>query len=115
MVRRFRPRESFPAQALPRHGISANVESPVRERLSTSILVSQHSGAKVRRRLCGVLTPVEVGYGALRRFGGLEEAGVKQKTAVGELVILKVDDGVASALVTYSTVGISAGDSVERR
>jgi hypothetical protein len=40
---------------------------------------------------------------------------LKATTAIGEVVILKVDDAVSSALVTYSSVGVSAGDFVERR
>jgi len=39
----------------------------------------------------------------------------KRKTAIGELVILRVEDRASTALVTYSTDGISLGDSVERR
>ena len=38
-----------------------------------------------------------------------------QKTAIGEIVILKVEEGVSTALVTYSAHGLSAGDSIERR
>ena len=38
-----------------------------------------------------------------------------QRAAIGEIVILKVEDRAATALVTYSTAGISLGDSVERR
>jgi LysM domain len=38
-----------------------------------------------------------------------------EKTAIGEIVILKVEDLAATALVTYSSTGLSAGDSVERR
>ena len=37
------------------------------------------------------------------------------RTAVAELVILKVEDGSSSALVTYSDDAISLGDVVERR
>lgn len=37
------------------------------------------------------------------------------RNAVGELVILGVEDRAATALVTYSTDGIALGDSVERR
>ena len=39
----------------------------------------------------------------------------KRKTAVGEIVILRVEDRASTALVTYSTDGLSLGDSVERR
>lgn len=39
----------------------------------------------------------------------------KRKTAIGEIVILRVEDRASTALVTYSTDGISLGDSVERR
>ncbi len=38
-----------------------------------------------------------------------------QKTAIGELIILKVNESASTALVTYSPVGISAGDSISRR
>jgi hypothetical protein len=38
-----------------------------------------------------------------------------EKMAIGELVVLKVEERAATALVTYSSTGISAGDSVERR
>jgi hypothetical protein len=38
-----------------------------------------------------------------------------QRTAIGEIVILKVEDLASSALVTYSTDGIALGDAVERR
>ena len=37
------------------------------------------------------------------------------KTAVGELVVLKVEDRASTALVTYSADMISPGDSVEKR
>lgn len=37
------------------------------------------------------------------------------QTAVGELVILKVEERASTALVTYAMAGVSAGDSVERR
>jgi hypothetical protein len=37
------------------------------------------------------------------------------RTAIGEVVILKVEDTASTALVTYSSVGILAGDFVERR
>jgi hypothetical protein len=37
------------------------------------------------------------------------------RTAVGELVILKVEERASTALVTYATEPISLGDSVERR
>ncbi len=39
----------------------------------------------------------------------------KQKTAIGEIVILRVEDNASTALVTYSTEGISLGDYAERR
>jgi hypothetical protein len=38
-----------------------------------------------------------------------------QRTAVGELVVVKVGERASSALVTYSSDGLSLGDSVERR
>jgi hypothetical protein len=38
-----------------------------------------------------------------------------QRTAIGELVVLKVRERTATALVTYSTTEVSAGDSVERK
>jgi hypothetical protein len=45
-----------------------------------------------------------------------DEANVAgEKMAIGELVVLKVEERAATALVTYSSTGISAGDSVERR
>jgi hypothetical protein len=37
------------------------------------------------------------------------------RTAIGEVVILKVEDRASTALVTYASDGISQGDSVERR
>jgi len=37
------------------------------------------------------------------------------RTAVAEIVILKVEDSSSSALVTYSDDAISLGDVVERR
>jgi hypothetical protein len=39
----------------------------------------------------------------------------QQRTAIGELVIVRVEDLASSALVTYSTDGIALGDAVERR
>lgn len=39
----------------------------------------------------------------------------KRKTAIGEIVILRVEDRASTALVTYSTDGLSLGDYVERR
>jgi len=38
-----------------------------------------------------------------------------EKTAIGELVVLNVELVASSALVTYSSIGISAGDYVERK
>ncbi len=38
-----------------------------------------------------------------------------QKMAIGEVIVLKVEEKSATALVTYSSMGISAGDPVERR
>ncbi len=43
------------------------------------------------------------------------EAVRNARTAIGEIVILKVNESASTALVTYSSVGISAGDFVERR
>ena len=37
------------------------------------------------------------------------------RAAVGEIVILKVEDRVSTALVTYASDMISQGDAVERR
>jgi hypothetical protein len=37
------------------------------------------------------------------------------RIAIGELVIVKVDERAATALVTYSTTGLTMGDEVERR
>ena len=37
------------------------------------------------------------------------------RTAVGEIVVLKVKERASTALVTYSKDAIFAGDSVERR
>jgi hypothetical protein len=37
------------------------------------------------------------------------------RTAIGEIVVLKVNERASTALVTYSKDAISAGDSVERR
>jgi hypothetical protein len=48
-------------------------------------------------------------------YRDINTADGKKKTAVGELVILRVEDRASTALVTYSTSGISLGDSVERR
>jgi hypothetical protein len=48
-------------------------------------------------------------------FRDMETAEGKRKTAIGEVVILRVEDRAATALVTYSTDGIALGDSVERR
>jgi hypothetical protein len=39
----------------------------------------------------------------------------KRKTAIAEIVILRVEDRASTALVTYSDDGISLGDYVERR
>jgi hypothetical protein len=41
--------------------------------------------------------------------------GSLRKTAIGEIVILRVEDRASTALVTYSTDGLSLGDYVERR
>jgi len=38
-----------------------------------------------------------------------------QRTAIGELIVLKVGERASTALVTYSTDGLSLGDPVERR
>ena len=38
-----------------------------------------------------------------------------QRTAVGELIVLKVGEKASTALVTYSSDALSLGDSVERR
>ncbi|HYR44685.1 MAG TPA: LysM peptidoglycan-binding domain-containing protein [Terriglobia bacterium] len=38
-----------------------------------------------------------------------------QRTAVGELIVVKVNERASTALVSYSTDGLSLGDSVERR
>ena len=38
-----------------------------------------------------------------------------QRTAIGELIVLKVGEKASSALVTYSSDALSLGDSVERR
>jgi hypothetical protein len=43
------------------------------------------------------------------------EAVRNARTAIGEVVILKVNEVASTALVTYSSVGISTGDFVERR
>jgi hypothetical protein len=47
----------------------------------------------------------------------LHDSETKQnaRTAVAELVVLKVEDRASTALVTYSADMISPGDSVERR
>jgi hypothetical protein len=39
----------------------------------------------------------------------------KRKTAIAEIVILRVEDRASTALVTYSTDGVGLGDYVERR
>ena len=38
-----------------------------------------------------------------------------QRTAIGELIVVKVGERASTALVTYSTDALSLGDSVERR
>jgi hypothetical protein len=38
-----------------------------------------------------------------------------ERTAIGELIVLKVGERASTALVTYSTDGLSLGDPVERR
>ena len=38
-----------------------------------------------------------------------------QRTAIGEMIVLKVGERASTALVTYSTDGLSLGDPVERR
>jgi hypothetical protein len=38
-----------------------------------------------------------------------------QRTAIGELIVLKVGEKASSALVTYSSDALSLGDFVERR
>jgi hypothetical protein len=43
------------------------------------------------------------------------ETKLNAREAVGEVVILKVDERASTALVTYSADMISPGDSVERR
>ena len=48
-------------------------------------------------------------------YRDMETPDGKRKTAVGELVILRVEDRASTALVTYSTVGLALGDFVERR
>jgi hypothetical protein len=57
-------------------------------------------------------------YREMAETDGTLAAGVKpakRKTAVGEIVILRVEDRASTALVTYSTDALSLGDSVERR
>jgi hypothetical protein len=39
----------------------------------------------------------------------------KRKTAIAEIVILRVEDRASTALVTYTNDGVALGDSVERR
>lgn len=39
----------------------------------------------------------------------------QERTAVGELIVIKTGERASTALVTHALVGISAGDSVERR
>jgi hypothetical protein len=48
-------------------------------------------------------------------YRDMDTAEGKRKTAIGEVVILRVEERASTALVTYSTDGISLGDSVERR
>ncbi len=45
----------------------------------------------------------------------LRENGEKARTAVAELVILKVEERASTALVTYSDDAVGQGDVVERR
>ena len=59
-----------------------------------------------------VYREVDASDGTLLADGKKSE---KRKTAIGEIVILRVEDRASTALVTYSTDGISLGDSVERR
>ena len=50
-------------------------------------------------------------YGLPAEAARIEE----HRTAIGELVVLKVEEHASTALVTYSTLGVSQGDVVERR
>jgi len=50
-------------------------------------------------------------YGDIREPKSIKDT----KTAIGEIVILKVNESASTALVTYSSQGISAGDSVVQR
>jgi hypothetical protein len=47
--------------------------------------------------------------------GVLRDDGEKARTAIAELVILKVEERASTALVTYSDDAIGQGDAVERR
>ena len=47
--------------------------------------------------------------------GGLGRGQWGVRTAIGELVVLKVEERASTALVTYASDGLSLGDVVERR
>lgn len=61
-----------------------------------------------------VYRPIEV-ESSIYHLPERSEAVRNAMTAIGEVVILKVEEAASTALVTYSSVGISAGDFVERR
>ena len=75
--------------------------------------LGQNSGVKAGDILI-VFKPVEVQSQLYPTIPGGKKVEA-QRMAVGELVILKVGESAATALVTYSSLGLSARDSVARR
>jgi len=75
--------------------------------------LGQNSGVKPGDILI-VHRPVEIDS---RLYG--DSPGAKkvrtQRTAIGELVVLKVGEAAATALVTYASAGLATGDYVSRR
>jgi hypothetical protein len=53
------------------------------------------------------------------RFSSIDpearEALAGQREVIGELVVLKVEERAAAALITFSSDGVSRGDLIERR
>jgi hypothetical protein len=60
-----------------------------------------------------VYRDMDVNDGKLAAAGGTKPE--KRKTAIAEIVILRVEDRASTALVTYTDDGVALGDSVERR
>jgi hypothetical protein len=121
--------------------MKASGQMPAKVVMTKSVLLNFGSAFKGSTRLAGVgtgkgeLGDLERGiagenhvvYLDLARSSGakpgdlfivyrdIDTADGKKKTAIGEVVILRVEDRASTALVTYSTSGIALGDSVERR